>query len=95
MQPLYKNVIIPSTSVYSNAHAHIKGENIMSEEWVPLSEAAFQLKTEGFDVSVSKLSRLASRGEIKAESDPLDERVRLVELNQLRQLFGSSKRFKR
>lgn len=64
----------------------------MNEEWVPLSEAAFLLKTEGYDVSVSKLSRMASKGQIKTESDPLDERVKLVEMTQLRQLFASSKR---
>lgn len=68
---------------------------MVGEQWVSLSEAAFQLKTEGYDVSVSKLSRLATRGEIKTESDPLDERVRLVELNELRQLFGSSKRYRK
>lgn len=64
----------------------------MNEEWVPLTEAAFQLRTEGFDVSVSKLSRMARDNKIKTERDPLDERVKLVELNQLRQLFGASKR---
>ena len=64
----------------------------MDEEWVPLSEAAFLLKTEGYDVSVSKLSRMANKGQIRTESDPLDQRVKLVEMNQLRQLFGTSKR---
>lgn len=63
-----------------------------AEEWVSLSEAAFQLRTEGYDVSLSKLSRMANKGNIHTELDPLDERVKLVELNALRRLFGSSKR---
>jgi hypothetical protein len=66
----------------------------MSEQWVPMSEAAFHLKTEGFDVSTSKISRMATKGTIKVERDPVDQRVRLVDLNQLRELFASSKRYR-
>jgi hypothetical protein len=67
----------------------------MQEEWMPMSDAAFQLRSEGYDVSPSKLSRLANRKSIKTEKDPLDERVRLVDINELRTLFGSSKRARR
>lgn len=54
----------------------------MSEEWVPMSEAARRLK-----VRVSKISRLASKGHIETRDNPLDERVRLVNFNELRALF--------
>ncbi len=66
----------------------------MNEQWVSMSDASAKLRSEGIRVSVSKISRLAERGTIKSESDPLDERVRLVELNQLRELFSASKRFR-
>ena len=62
------------------------------EEWVSLSDASFRLKTEGYDVSVSKLSRMARQGQVKTEDDPLDNRVKLVELGHLRQIFASSRR---
>lgn len=64
----------------------------MKEEWVSMREAATRLKAEGFKISPNKVSRLASRGKIRAIDDPLDERVRLVELNELRTLFASSLR---
>lgn len=64
----------------------------MKEEWVSMREAAARLKAEGFKISPNKVSRLANRGKIHAIDDPLDERVRLVELNELRALFTSSLR---
>ncbi|HLI05890.1 MAG TPA: hypothetical protein VKV40_04910 [Ktedonobacteraceae bacterium] len=54
----------------------------MSEEWVTMTEAADRLK-----VKRNKISRLASRGVIQTRENPLDARVRLVELNELRALF--------
>jgi hypothetical protein len=67
----------------------------MSEQWVPMSEASYQLRSEGFEISASKLSRMARSGEIKYETDPVDKRIRLVDLNYLRELFASSKRYKK
>jgi hypothetical protein len=67
---------------------------IMNEQWVTMSDAAYTLRTEGFNVSVSKLSRLAKNKQIKSSGDPLDQRIRLVELQELRALFGSSKRIR-
>lgn len=67
----------------------------MSEQWVPMSEAAFVLRSEGFDISPSKLSRMARSKEIDVSTDPIDKRIRLVNLSQLRQLFASSKRYSR
>ncbi len=65
-----------------------------NEEWTSMNDASFRLRSEGINVSVSKLSRLASQGKIKTEADTLDERVKLVDLNELRALFGSSKRMR-
>ncbi len=61
----------------------------MREEWVSMREAAARLKAEGFKISPNKVSRLASRDKIRTQEDPLDERVRLVELSELRALFAS------
>ncbi len=54
----------------------------MSEEWVTIQEAADRL-----DIKRNKISRLASRGVIQSRENPLDARVRLVDLNELRALF--------
>jgi hypothetical protein len=54
----------------------------MSEEWVTITEAANRLK-----VRRNKISRLASRGVIETRDNPLDARVRLVNLNELKVLF--------
>ena len=59
------------------------------EEWVSMREAAARLKAEGFKISPNKVSKLASRDKIRTQEDPLDERVRLVELNELRALFSN------
>lgn len=65
------------------------------EQWVTMSEAFAKLKSEGINVSLSKLSRLAGAHKIKSDSDPLDERARLVDLVELRTLFSSSKRLRK
>jgi hypothetical protein len=54
----------------------------MSEEWVTMQEAANRLR-----INRNKISRLASRGAIKSRENPLDARVRLVDLNEIRALF--------
>ena len=59
------------------------------EEWVTMSEAANRL-----GVSVSQISRLAQRGEIKAEADRLNKRVKLVDFNEVRRLFEQSKYYR-
>ncbi len=66
----------------------------MAEEWVPMSEASYILRTEGINVSASKLSRLAKDGKITTSSDPSDERVKLVNLNELRQRFTTPRKRK-
>jgi len=63
----------------------------MEEQWVSMNMASKILKSEGVNIPVSKISRLASRGAIKAVSDPLDVRVRLIDLNELRKLIKSSR----
>jgi len=57
---------------------------IMSEEWVPMTEAARRLK-----VRVNKISRLANRGRIQTKENPLDERVRLVNFDEVLNLFNT------
>ena len=56
-------------------------------KWVPMREAAAILKSEGFKASPNTISRLASRGTIQTKNDPVDARVRLVDLDELRTLF--------
>ena len=59
----------------------------MSEEWVTIQEAVERLKAERLRVNRNKISRLASRGSIQTRDNPLDARVRLVDLNEIRALF--------
>jgi hypothetical protein len=47
-----------------------------------MQEAANRLK-----VNRNKISRLANRGAILSKENPLDARVRLVDLNEIRALF--------
>ena len=56
-------------------------------KWVSMREAATILKAEGFKVSPNTISRLANRGTIQTKDDPVDTRVRLVDLDELRRLF--------
>ena len=59
----------------------------MSEEWVTIQEAVERLKAERLKVNRNKISRLAGRGSIQTRDNPLDARVRLVDLNEIRALF--------
>lgn len=58
----------------------------MPEHWVTMSQAA-----ESIGVSVAQISRLAKRGEIRVEKDRVNKRVRLVELNEIQEIFKESK----
>ena len=60
----------------------------MVQKWVPMREAATILKSEGYKVSANTISRLANRNVIQAKDDPVDARVRLVDLDELRGLFA-------
>jgi len=62
------------------------------KNWVSMSEAAYILRTEGISVSLSKLSRLAAKGKIETAQDMLDERTRLVNLDELRKIFNPANR---
>jgi hypothetical protein len=57
----------------------------MTEQWMSMRTAARRL-----GVSPNKISRLASKGRIKTRENPLDERVRLVDYNELKALFESA-----
>ena len=54
----------------------------MNEEWVTIQEAARRL-----GVGRNKISRLISRKVIQTKDNPLDARVRLVNLTELRAIF--------
>jgi hypothetical protein len=54
-----------------------------------MRQAAEILKAEGYKVSPNTISRLANRGIIQTKDDPIDARVRLVDLEELRRLFAS------
>lgn len=52
------------------------------EEWVSLSTAARDV-----GVSLSKLSRMVKDGRLQSSRDPRDERVVLVNLEEVRAMF--------
>ncbi len=56
----------------------------MSEEWITIQEAARRL-----NVRRAKISRLVSRGIIKTKDNPLDARVTLVDLEEVRTIFNT------
>ncbi|MBA2680286.1 MAG: hypothetical protein H0U76_18050 [Ktedonobacteraceae bacterium] len=59
----------------------------MNEEWVPMNIAARRLKAENIKIRRNKISRLANRKIIQVRDNPLDARIRLVNLYELRALF--------
>ena len=50
--------------------------------WVPMSEAA-----KAVGVNLSKISRLATQRKIQSRSTPYDERIKLVDLNEVKRYF--------
>jgi hypothetical protein len=60
----------------------------MAQKWVSMREAATILKSEGYKISPNTVSRLANRGALQTREDPVDTRVRLVDLDELRRLFA-------
>ena len=59
----------------------------MNEEWVPITDAIRRLRAENIEIGRNKMSRLISRGVIRTKSNPLDARVRLVDLVEIRALY--------
>jgi hypothetical protein len=77
---------------YTECRVLVEGGKVMTESrgtWVTMTEAARALH-----VPVSKLSRLAAKGKIETQKSILDERVTLVNLEELEQLFASDMRRK-
>lgn len=62
----------------------------MEEQWVTMTEAA-----DALGITPTQVSRLAKRGAIRSEADALNQRVRLVELNEVRRVLQSSKYYSR
>ena len=54
-----------------------------NEQWVPMSQASKIIGT-----STAKLSGMVKAGEIKSKKKMLDKRITLVDLNELKVLFG-------
>lgn len=55
---------------------------VSDEQWVTMSEAA-----KAIGISLSKISRLAAVGKIKSQDNPYDMRTRLVDMDELKQMF--------
>ena len=53
-----------------------------TEQWLPMREVA-----ENLHISYDKLSRLVRQKVIRTQSDVLDQRKKLVEINEVRQIF--------
>ena len=53
-----------------------------SEQWLPMKEVA-----ENLQISYDKLSRLVRQKVIRTQSDVLDQRKKLVEINEVRRIF--------
>lgn len=52
------------------------------EDWTPLVEAAKAVR-----ISAAKLSKMVKQGRVVSRKDPRDERLTLVDLNQLKKLM--------
>jgi hypothetical protein len=59
-----------------------KEPEMQNQEWLPMKEAAAQLK-----ISYYKLIRMVDRGKLETREDDLDRRVRLVNLEEVRRVF--------
>jgi hypothetical protein len=57
------------------------------EQWVKLTEAAKEL-----GIAYTKLSRLVATKRISSKKTAYDERVTLVDLNELRRIFGDERK---
>ena len=53
------------------------------EQWLPMREVANLL-----GIRYDKLARLARQNTIRSKDYPLDQRVRLVEVNEVRKIFS-------
>jgi DNA-binding MarR family transcriptional regulator len=54
----------------------------MEEQWLPMKEVAKILNIPDY-----KLSRVAQKGSIKTKPDPVDGRVKLVEVSEVKRIF--------
>lgn len=53
-----------------------------TEQWLPMKEVAEML-----NISYDKLSRLVRQKAIQTQDDILDQRVKLVEVNEVKKVF--------
>jgi len=83
LQVMIKNGMIAAYQSNASLNRRMKLSNATSgEQWVPMSEAA-----QAVNVNLSKISRLASQKKIKSQTNPYDERTKLVDLNEVKRYF--------
>jgi len=58
----------------------------LEEQWLPIKEVAKML-----NIRADKLARLARQKTIRSKDYPLDMRVKLVEVNEVKRLFEIAK----
>jgi hypothetical protein len=54
-----------------------------TEQWLPIHEVARLL-----DIKKDKLARLAREQAIRSKTNPLDKREKLIEVNEVKRLYG-------
>jgi DNA-binding MarR family transcriptional regulator len=81
--PVFESIARSEMKGYTGANLSTKGVTSMPQ-WVTMAKAA-----EEVGVSPAKISRLAAKGRIRTRRDPKDERVKLVNLEEVRKLLTS------
>jgi hypothetical protein len=76
------NTVVFSDNINYTKHIKHKRRRCMMR-WVSITDASKEL-----GIPHIKISRMARKGEIKSESNPLNARVRLVDLDELRELVN-------
>ena len=60
----------------------LKGINVMSEEWLTITDVSKKL-----NLKYAKLSRLVQLKKVKTKKNPHDERVTLIEVGEIKRYF--------
>jgi hypothetical protein len=60
----------------------MSNDQITEEQWMSMKETALLLK-----ISYNKLSRLVRQKAIRTQDDVLDQRAKLVEVNEVKRVF--------
>jgi hypothetical protein len=68
--------------IFSKSRLPVPEEKTKMAEWMTITEAAIKL-----GIGPSKISRLVKSGQVQTIDDPVDKRVKLVDLEELTKLF--------